>query len=158
MSELERKKRPAQILIADDDPDDCLLIREAFAESQVNGELRFVHDGEELLDYLLHRSNYGDAQRYPAPCLILMDLNMPLMDGREALRQIKQHPQLRHIPLVVLTTSSAVEDISLSYASGANSFITKPVTYSGLLAMVEVLGRYWCDLVALPAPLGGELL
>lgn len=142
---------PVHILIADDDQDDCLMTREAFAECRVSNPLHFVHDGEALLDYLRRRAPYDDEERYPLPGLILLDLNMPRMDGREALQAIKSDPVLRGIPVVVLTTSSAEEDILRSYNMGSNSFITKPVTYTGLIEVVKTLGRYWLEIVELPA-------
>jgi two-component system, response regulator len=139
-----------QILIADDDQDDCLMTREAFRECRIHNPLHFVHDGEELLNYLKRRPPYEDAARYPLPGLILLDLNMPRMDGREALLAIKSDKLLRSIPVVILSTSSADEDILRSYAMGVNSFITKPVSFSGLLEVVRNLGRYWLEIVELP--------
>ncbi|TRO31178.1 response regulator [Pseudomonas sp. ALS1131] len=142
---------PIHILIADDDQDDCLMTREAFEECRISNPLHFVHDGEALLDYLRRRAPYDDEERYPLPGLILLDLNMPRMDGREALQAIKSDVLLRGIPVVVLTTSSAEEDILSSYNMGSNSFITKPVTYTGLIEVVKTLGRYWLEIVELPA-------
>lgn len=142
---------PPHILVADDDSDDCLLTGEAFRESRLTNEVRFVHNGEELLNYLRGAPPFADRQRYPLPGLILLDLNMPLKDGREALVEIKADPRLRSIPVVILTTSAEEEDILRCYANGANSFITKPVSFSGLLAVVQALGHYWLDIVALPA-------
>lgn len=142
--------RPITILIADDDEDDCLLTREAFAECRINNPLHFVHDGDALIRYLKRRAPYDDESRYPLPGLILLDLNMPLLDGREALQLIKSDPQLRGIPVVVLTTSSAEEDVLHSYEAGSNSFITKPVTYTGLLQVVKTFSQYWLEIVALP--------
>lgn len=144
------EKTPVHILIADDDPDDCLLIREAFRECRLTNELRFVHDGEELLDYLRAAPPCADRQRQPLPGLILLDLNMPLKDGREALIEIKSDPRLRSIPLVILTTSTEEEDILRSYANGANSFISKPVSFSGLLDVIQAIGRYWLNTATLP--------
>lgn len=143
-------KPSVHILVADDDPDDCLLTREAFRDSQLANELHFVHNGEELLDYLRGASPYTDRQRYPLPGLILLDLNMPLKDGREALLEIKSDPRLRNIPVVILTTSAEEEDILRSYANGANSFISKPVSFSGLLDVIKAIGHYWLDTVQLP--------
>lgn len=143
--------QPIHILIADDDQDDCLMTQEAFKECSVSNPLHFVHDGEALLDYLQRRAPYNDDEHYPLPGLILLDLNMPRMDGREALHAIKTDAQLRAIPVVILTTSSAEEDILRSYNMGGNSFITKPVTYSGLLEVVKTIGRYWLEIVELPA-------
>lgn len=143
-------EKPIVILMADDDPDDLLLAREAFEESRLANDLRTVMDGEELLDYLLRRGKYTDAAEAPMPGLILLDLNMPKMDGREALREIKSHPTLRRIPVVVLTTSKAEEDILRTYDIGANSFITKPVTFDALVELLRDLGEYWFSIVALP--------
>jgi two-component system, response regulator len=139
-----------QILIADDDQDDCLMTREAFRECRIVNPLHFVHDGEELMNYLKRRPPYVDEVRYPLPGLILLDLNMPRMDGREALQAIKGDSLLRSIPVVILSTSSADEDILRSYAIGVNSFITKPASFSGLLEVVRNLGRYWLEIVELP--------
>lgn len=142
--------QPVQILIADDDQDDCLMTREAFRECRIANPLHFVHDGEELMNYLKRRPPYEDQARYPRPGLILLDLNMPRMDGREALLAIKSDSLLRSIPVVILSTSSADEDILRSYAIGVNSFITKPASFSGLLEVVRNLGRYWLEIVELP--------
>lgn len=144
------KTKIVNILIADDDQDDCLLTREAFRECKIANRLHFVHDGEALLDYLKRRPPYDDEQKFPLPGLILLDLNMPLKDGREALMEIKADTALRAIPVVILTTSSAEEDILVSYDLGVNSFITKPVSYSGLIEVIRALGRYWLDIVELP--------
>lgn len=144
------KTKIVNILIADDDQDDCLLTREAFRECRITNQLHFVHDGEALLDYLKRRPPYNDEQSYPMPGLILLDLNMPLKDGREALMEIKADATLRTIPVVILTTSSAEEDVLRSYDMGVNSFITKPVSYSGLIEVIRALGRYWLDIVELP--------
>lgn len=143
--------RPFVILMADDDPDDRMLAREAFAESRLANELHTVDDGEALLDYLHRRGRYAPPASAPRPGLILLDLNMPRKDGREALQEIKADPELRRIPVVVLTTSKAEEDICRTYDIGANSFVTKPVTFEGLVDVVRTLGRYWVEIVALPA-------
>jgi CheY-like chemotaxis protein len=146
--------RATVILMADDDPDDRLLAQDAFERSRVANALHCVEDGEELLDYLHRRGRFAAPGAAPRPGLILLDLNMPRKDGREALREIKSDPELRAIPVVVLTTSKAEEDILRTYDLGANSFITKPVTFHGLVDVMQVLGRYWFQLVELPA--GGE--
>jgi CheY-like chemotaxis protein len=138
------------ILLADDDADDRMLAREALEESRLANDLHFVEDGEELMDFLLHRGVYADPASSPRPGLILLDLNMPKMDGREALREIKGDPELRRIPVVVLTTSKAEEDIYRTYDLGVNSFITKPVTFEGLVAVMRGLGKYWFEIVELP--------
>jgi CheY-like chemotaxis protein len=133
------------ILMAEDDVDDRLLARDALTESGSEGDLRFVDNGEELLDYLLGRGKFNaDALR---PRLILLDLNMPLKDGRQALREIKSNPLLRQIPVVVLTTSHADTDIDLVYHLGANSFITKPVRYEALVEVMRILSDYWLKTV-----------
>lgn len=144
------------ILMADDDEDDCLLAREALAASRLPIELRFVKDGEELMDYLYRRANYAEDETCPRPGLILLDLNMPKKDGREALQEIKAEPSLRQIPVVVMTTSKEQEDIYSIYDLGANSFITKPVTFSSLVEVMKTLGKYWFEIVELPRERVGE--
>lgn len=141
--------RTITILIADDDEDDRFLAEEALQESRLANELQFVEDGEELMEYLQRRGRYEGSQT-PRPGLILLDLNMPRKDGREALREIKSDPELRSIPVVVLTTSKAEEDILRTYDLGVNSFITKPVTFDGLVDIMRLLGRYWFEIVELP--------
>lgn len=142
--------KTALILIAEDDEEDRMLTQEAFEESGLNRKLHFVHDGEELLDYLNHRSSYDDEVKYPVPSLILLDLNMPRKDGREALKEIKAHPVFKRIPVIVLTTSKAEEDILKTYDMGVSSYITKPVTYQGLVEIANALGKYWFQIVQLP--------
>lgn len=147
----DKRKIPITILICDDDEDDCLLTQQALEDAHISNALRFVGDGEELLDYLHQRGAYaGDTGAAPRPGLILLDLNMPTMDGRQALGHIKNDPTLLDIPVVVLTTSSLDEDVVKSYQLGVNSFITKPVTFSGLVDAMNVLGRYWLEIVELP--------
>ena len=141
---------PITILIADDDPDDQLLIHDALIENRVFNEMHFVGDGQELLDYLLHQGAYKTPQRAPRPDLILLDLNMPRKDGREALREIRQHPELRCIPIVALTTSRADDDVARMYELGANSFIVKPVTFQALVDVIHVITEYWFSIVRLP--------
>jgi CheY-like chemotaxis protein len=138
------------ILMADDDQDDCLLVSQAFEESRLRNELRFVGNGEELMDYLYERGKYKAPGQAPRPGLILLDLNMPRKDGREALREIKADPALREIPVVVLTTSKDEEDVLKSYNLGANSYVTKPVTFEGLVEVIKSLGKYWFEIVELP--------
>ncbi len=142
--------RPITILIADDDADDRMMASEALEESRLANDLRFVEDGEELLDYLYHRGKFTRAEDSPRPGLILLDLNMPRKDGREALREIKSDPALRSIPVVVLTTSKAEEDIYRTYDLGVNSFITKPVLFESLVEVMKTLGKYWFEIVELP--------
>lgn len=138
------------ILLAEDDPDDRLLTRRALAESRITNEFTAVEDGEELMEYLRHEGEYSDPEAAPRPGLILLDLNMPRMDGREALREIKSDPELRRIPVVVLTTSEAEQDILQSYDLGVNAFVTKPVTFDELADAVQALGEFWFDLAKLP--------
>jgi CheY-like chemotaxis protein len=138
------------ILIADDDSEDRMMMADAFAESHLANPLRFVEDGEQLLDYLYQRGSYADPASAPRPGLILLDLNMPKKDGRKALQEIKSDPRLRRIPVVVLTTSKAELDVYRSYDLGVNSFITKPVSLSGLVEVVSTLGKYWFEIVDLP--------
>lgn len=142
--------KPITILMADDDPDDRLLAQNAFKASHLANDLRFVVDGQELMDYLQRRGKYADPALSPRPGLILLDLNMPRKDGREALSEIKADPELQTIPVVVLTTSKADEDIYRSYAVGASSFITKPVSFEGLVDVVRTVGHYWFEIVVLP--------
>jgi CheY-like chemotaxis protein len=141
---------PIVILLADDDADDRMLAIDALTESRVANDLHCVENGEELLHYLHRTGKYQDPKTSPRPGLILLDLNMPKMDGREALRAIKDSPDLRQIPVVVLTTSKAEEDIYRTYDLGVNSFITKPVSFDGLVSVMKVLGRYWFEIVELP--------
>ena len=143
-------RTPISILMADDDADDRMFAKEALEEARLANDLHFVEDGEELMDYLHHRGKYADLNGSPNPGLILLDLNMPKKDGREVLMGIKADPDLRRIPIVVLTTSQAEEDVLRTYDLGANSFITKPVTFQSLVDLVTVLGKYWFGIVELP--------
>ena len=143
--------RPITILMAEDDADDRQLTKEAFEESHLANDLRFVEDGVELLDYLYRRGKYQDPASSPRPALLLLDLNMPRKDGWEALREIKADPRLRQIRVIVLTTSNAEEDIAGVYDISAASFITKPVTFEDLVEVVKTLGKYWLEIVELPA-------
>lgn len=144
-----KRRRPITILIADDDPEDRMLAEEALRESRLVNDIRFVDDGEDLLEYLQNRGKYADADN-PQPDMILLDLNMPRMDGREALKVIKSDPELRRIPVIVLTTSKAEEDIYRTYDLGVNSFIIKPVTFDSLVNIMKVLGAYWFEIVEIP--------
>ena len=150
------RSRPITILMADDDPDDRKLTREAFEESHLANDLRFVEDGEELLDYLHQRGKYAAEGAAPTPGLILLDLNMPRKDGREALQEIKADARLKNIRIVILTTSEAEQDILHTYDITASSFITKPVTFEGLVDVVKTLGKYWLEIVELPGAYKGS--
>ncbi len=139
------------IIMADDDPDDRQLAKEAFEECRLANEVTFVEDGEELMEYLTRRGKYANMSEAPLPALILLDLNMPRKDGREALKEIKSNPDLKRIPIVVLTTSKAEEDILRTYDLGVNSYVTKPVTFDSLVETIKVLGKYWFEIVELPS-------
>jgi CheY-like chemotaxis protein len=143
------------ILIADDDADDRLLLDRVLKKSRLYNDVRFVEDGEALLDYLHQRGPYDAPGAAPRPGLILLDLNMPKKSGREALREIKADPNLRTIPIVMLTTSKTEEEIYRSYDLGANSFITKPVSFAAMVEIMQVVTSYWFSIVELPpGPLG----
>jgi len=142
--------KPDIIIMAEDDADDRLLVKDALEECQWKADLRFVENGEELLDYLLRQGKYRRAEESPRPGLILLDLNMPRKDGREVLRDIRAHAELRRIPVVVLTTSKADTDIERVYELGANSFISKPIQFDGLVNVMRMLGQYWFKTVELP--------
>jgi two-component system response regulator len=147
---MTKTPKPITILMADDDADDRQLTQDAFAESRLANDLRFVEDGEELLDYLKRRGQYADPASSPRPGLILLDLNMPKKDGREALAEIKADPDLKAIRVVVMTTSKAEEDIIRTYDLSAASYISKPVTFEGLVDVIKTLGKYWLEIVELP--------
>src|SRR6478736_2516592 len=147
---MQETGKPITILMADDDADDRLMAKEAFEESRLANDIRFVQDGVELLDYLKRRGKYADPASSPRPGLILLDLNMPKKDGREALAEIKADPALKTIRVVILTTSKAEEDILRTYNLSAASYITKPVTFEGLTDVVRTLGKYWLEIVELP--------
>ncbi|WP_414526356.1 response regulator [Nodularia chucula] len=138
------------ILMADDDEDDGVLVREALAESQLPIDLHIVNNGEELLDYLHNRGLYTDQSQAPRPGLILLDLNMPKKSGWEVLQDIKTDPKLRSIPVIVLSSSDDQQDIHHSYDLGANSFITKPVSFIALVEIIKNIGKYWFEIVQLP--------
>ena len=151
MSQLDPLRKPVTILMADDDEEDCELARDALQDARLANEMRFVYDGQELIDYLRREGPYADpAADAPRPGIILLDLNMPKKDGREALAEIKADESLRQIPVVVLTTSKDEEDVLRTYELGVNSFITKPVTFAGLVDAMRGFARYWFELVELP--------
>lgn len=146
-------KQPV-IVCADDDADDRMLVLDAFGEVGMSEHLRFVEDGEQLLDYLTHKNGFT-ADNAPRPDVILLDLNMPRKDGREALAEIKRDASLRRIPVVILTTSKAIEDVSKGYDLGASGFITKPVSYEGLVDAARILRKYWFEVAELPSVRNG---
>ncbi len=145
-----KEAMPITILMADDDADDRQLTREALEDARLINDIRFVENGEELLDYLRRQGKYAPPAEAPRPGLILLDLNMPRKDGREVLKDIKQDPDLRTIPVVVLTTSKSDEDIYRSYDLGVNSYIVKPVTFEALVDILQTLEKYWFEIVELP--------
>lgn len=147
---MNRHGKSITILMADDDADDRLITRKALDAHRLANDLRFAEDGEELMRYLRREGQYEDPANSPRPGLILLDLNMPKKDGREALAEIKADPNLRSIPIVVLTTSKAEEDVVRTYDLGVNSFVTKPVSFDHLADVVAAMGRYWLDIVELP--------
>jgi CheY-like chemotaxis protein len=150
---MNRKEGSLTVLVADDDEDDRAFIMKAWQKSRAANDLRFVEDGEELSEYLNHTGRYSDPASAPRPGVILLDLNMPKKDGREMLREIKANPKLRQIPIIVLTTSQADEDICRSYDLGASSYITKPATFVALVEALQTLGKYWIEIVDLqPGP------
>lgn len=141
------------ILVADDDPDDRQMTKEALEENFLLNELQFVEDGQQLMDYLRKEGRFADPSiNAPRPGLILLDLNMPKKDGRECLKEIKSDPDLRSIPIIILTTSKAEEDIIKTYDLGVNCFVTKPVTFTELISVTRSIGEYWFEIVKLPNP------
>ncbi len=142
--------KPLSLLIADDDENDYVLLSCAARRAQLPAQLCWVKDGMELLEYLRGQGCYSDSDSYPRPALILLDLNMPRKDGREALQEIRHDPGLGSLPVVILSTSKAAEDIRLAYEAGAHSFITNPPEFQRLVEIVEVLKRYWFEVVSLP--------
>ncbi|MBK7131111.1 MAG: response regulator [Crocinitomicaceae bacterium] len=139
-----------EILIADDDAEDRMLITDALYESRLKNNIQHVEDGEELIHYLKNEGKYSNKKQYPTPGIILLDLNMPKKDGREALKEIKSDARLSMIPVIVLTTSKAEEDIVRSYNLGVNSFITKPVSFTSMVEVMKTLNKYWFEIVELP--------
>jgi CheY-like chemotaxis protein len=142
-------RKPVTLLCAEDDADYRLLTRRALKASRLANDLRFVEDGEELMDYLYRRGKYADPGSAPRPGLILLDLNLPKKDGREALEEIKKDPDLKHIPVVILTTSNAEEDVTRTYSLGASSYIRKPVNMTSLVDIMSTIGHYWFEIVEL---------
>ena len=144
------KRHAISVLAAEDDEDDRLLLQEAFKEADIDETLRFVEDGEELLDYLEHRNQYRQPNTAPRPGLIILDLNMPKKNGREVLKEIKSSPAIKSIPVIILSTSANEEDIALAYGLGASSFIVKPLRFDALVQLIKVLAAYWFGIVELP--------
>jgi CheY-like chemotaxis protein len=147
---MNAEAKPITILMADDDPDDRLLTADALKEARLINDIRFVENGEELLDYLRRTGKFAPPCDAPRPGLILLDLNMPRKDGRAVLKELKQDAELRTIPIVVLTTSKDDEDVYRSYDLGVNSYIVKPVTFEALVDILQTLEKYWFEIVELP--------
>lgn len=147
---MNEHKASSPILMVDDDKDDRMMTERALRKNRVINPMVFLEDGEELISYLKREGKFADPKASPRPCLILLDLNMPRMDGRRALEILKADADFKKIPVVILTTSQAEEDIIRSYETGANSFITKPVSFDGLLSVMETLKSYWLEIVDLP--------
>ncbi|MBK8814315.1 MAG: response regulator [Methylococcaceae bacterium] len=146
MNYRQAEKHVNTILMADDDSDDRLLVKEALNDANFPvANLCFVEDGDALMDYLLSRINSSAENKMPLPDLILLDLNMPKKDGREALKEIKSNADLRRIPVVVFTTSTSPQDIKASYDCGANSYISKSATFDSLAAAMQTIKSYWVD-------------
>ncbi|MDD5304248.1 MAG: response regulator [Elusimicrobia bacterium] len=143
-------RKSVQLIIAEDDEDDYFLTKSAFEKAGMRNEILWVKNGEDLLDLLKHRGAYAGGRSDGGPRLVILDLNMPRMDGREALERIKADPELRRVPIIVMTTSNAEEDIVRSYDQGACSFIHKPVTFADFVAAANLLKRYWLEMVELP--------
>ena len=144
------KTKRFTILVVDDDEEDRMLTKEGIEESSLDCDLQFVEDGEQAMEYLLNKGTFKSKAKFPVPKLILLDLNMPKKDGREVLAEIKQHPVLKKIPVIVLTTSNSPDDISQMYQSGVNSFITKPVSFSGMVQAMTSIKQFWFEVVTLP--------
>lgn len=144
------KAKSATILLVEDDRGDQELTRRALDEGKIRNDLRIVEDGEEALAYLFRRGKYKDPATSPKPDLLLLDLNLPRVDGREVLEQIRADSKLRRMAVVVLTTSRQEEDILRSYELGCNSFITKPVDVNQFIQVIQALERYWFQIVVLP--------
>lgn len=144
------------ILMVDDDPDDRLLFKEACEEVRLRNPLEFLENGEQLVDYLKRQGAYAHLKGEPFPGIVLLDLNMPLKDGREALEEVKADPELRHIPIIVLTTSKSEDDILSSYGLGASSYIVKPISLDRLMRVVNSIGEYWVQIVEVPDAEGAK--
>jgi len=147
--EQKKVKEDISVLLIEDDEDDVRLTQRAFKKGKILNRLYVVHDGEEAMEFLRHQGQYTDPKLAPRPGIILLDLNMPRMDGRDVLKRIKRDKNLMTIPVVVLTTSDQENDVLDCYTNGANSFITKPVEFNNFLNAVVTLGRYWLNITRL---------
>ena len=147
----DHDRQAPTIIMADDDLDDCRLTQDAWEESGSTHQIRFVRDGEELLDYLHHRGKFSNAQDFPLPSMILLDLHMPKRNGHEVLKEMRAHEQLRHIPVLVFTHSLNEEDTCRTYALGANACMTKPHSTQEYQSLINTLSQYWASMVHLPS-------
>lgn len=147
MNDMQKARKSVPILLVDDSPSDVMIAKEALALSKLVNEIYVAKDGEEALDFVFRRGNYTDA---PRPGIVLLDLNLPKKSGREVLAEIKADPILRSIPVIILSTSKADEDISNSYCLHANCYITKPVDFDQFIGVVQSLQDYWIEVVSLP--------
>ncbi|MCB9762582.1 MAG: response regulator [Alphaproteobacteria bacterium] len=147
-----RGRKPLRLLVAEDDTDDQLLLVEALREADVPHEVNFVPDGAEMLAYLNREGSWSDPRSSPRPSLVLLDLNMPRVSGFEVLERRQEHPTLRVIPVIVMTSSWSERDIARCYSLGANAFITKPVTFDQLVNVMGALGSFWLETCELPSP------
>ena len=138
------------LVMADDDPADCLLTEKALRKAHITCPLYVVHDGAELLDYLRREGDYADPAAAPRPSLILLDLNMPKINGTEVLERLREEPALRSIPVVVLTTSDEERDIAASYALGANAYLVKPSAFDDMVSVAQIVKAHWLEAVRLP--------
>ncbi|HWB65186.1 MAG TPA: response regulator [Chitinophagales bacterium] len=145
-----KSQNPIEILIADDDAEDRMLIIDALKENRLRNNIQTVENGEELMEYLRNTGKYTDRQKYPRPGILLLDLNMPKKDGREVLKEIRADEQLKGLPIIILTTSKAEEDILKTYNLGVNSFITKPVHFTAMVDIMKTLNKFWLEIVELP--------
>ncbi len=147
---MARNTVPVRIVVADDDADDRMMIKDAFEASKLANEIDFAEDGVQLLEYLRREGKWSKLAGEPYPGFILLDLNMPRKDGRTVLKEIRNDPILHRIPIIILTTSKAEEDIIKTYNLGVNSFICKPVSFEKLVEIVKTVGHYWIEIVQLP--------
>ncbi len=148
MSDIETEE--IVILMVDDDPEDVFLTRHAFRKGKLANDFRSVENGQEMLDYLRNEGGYTDAAANPRPHIILLDINMPMMNGFDALENMRKDPLICEIPVIMMTTSRDHVDVSRSYSKGASSYISKPVTPGAMMEVVEVIEDYWFKIVKLP--------
>ncbi len=147
---IQIEKKIFTILYAEDDEDDFFLLSDSLRKANFKCDLHRVRNGQEALDFLYHKNAFQDSLKHPRPNMVLLDLKMPIMDGNEALKRIRSDKEFSKIPVVVLTSSKATEDISKSYGYGANSYIQKPDWYEEMISLVNMIGRYWFQLIVLP--------